>query len=72
MHEIPGTMQQEAPYPALAEISLSFVDNGFVVNARGRSMQKIYVVQAESSHPDEIENALDVIRKIYHQTREGP
>jgi len=67
VYEMQGPIQQEESFPKLAEISVGFVDNGFVIRAHGRGLQKIYVVQASSDEPQEIENVLDVIRKIYYQ-----
>jgi len=55
----------EESFPKLAEISIAFVDNGFVVRAVGRGLQKTYVVQASSNKPEEIEGVNDVIRTIY-------
>lgn len=68
MQEMESEAQAEAFYPKIAEFSIAIVDNGFVVRVSGRTIQKNYVVQAESDHPDEIEGALDLIRKIHRQT----
>jgi hypothetical protein len=67
VHEMPTPFQQDESFPRLAEISIGFVDNGFIVRATGRGLQKMYVVQASSNEPSEFEDVLDVVRKIYHQ-----
>lgn len=63
-----GTMPNEA---SLSEVSIAYVDNGFVIRAMGPGIHKTYVVQAESDHPSEIEGVFDAIRTLHHSLAKG-
>lgn len=71
MYEDQAMPAQHYPQlPKLSDIRISFLDNGFVVGVVGHNLNKNYVVQAESNKPEEIENALDVIRSVYYKLME--
>lgn len=59
-------MPGPSTYASVSEISISYVENGFIVRANGIGLSKVYVVQASSDSVEEIESVLDVVRGLHH------
>ena len=68
--EFESTQLNEKMKAEVRDISISVLDNGFVVSVRGNSFSKSFVVQSESDSPEEIEHALDVVRDFYYGIKE--
>lgn len=53
------------------ELSIRPVNNGFMVHINTSQGHYNFAVQSETNEPDEIEEAIHVVRECYHGLRKG-